>query len=256
MADCWSLGLDLGASATKAVLVSGEAVKARAVRKSGADFAAAARACRDEVLTSAGLATHYIDSVVATGYGRRSVDFATTTVTEITCHARGCHASFPHAITIVDIGGQDNKVIVLEDSGDRRSFKMNRKCAAGTGAFLEEIANQLDTPLSAINDLAGEATGNVELGSFCTVFAKTELLALIAQGTPLPEIIKAAFRSVVKRILEMDPLTGQVVMTGGVVAYNPIIVELISESLGREVLVPDHPQYTGALGAALIAGEM
>jgi predicted CoA-substrate-specific enzyme activase len=256
MADCWSLGLDLGASATKAVLLSGKVVKARAVRKSGADFTAAAKACLEEVTKAAGLDAEGIHRTVATGYGRRSVDFATTTVTEITCHAHGCHASFPRAITIVDIGGQDNKVIVLENSGARRSFKMNRKCAAGTGAFLEEIASRLDTPLSAINDLAGEATGNVELGSFCTVFAKTELLALIAQGTPLPEIIKAAFRSVVKRIVEMDPLTGQVVMTGGVVAHNPIIVELISDTLGREVLVPDHPQYTGALGAALIAAGM
>jgi activator of 2-hydroxyglutaryl-CoA dehydratase len=109
--------------------------------------------------------------------------------------------------------------------------------------------------LEALNDLAQQATGNVELGSFCTVFSKTELLRLIAQGTPLAEMAKAAYRSVVKRIVEMDPLAGQVIMTGGVVAHNPIIVELVSEALGREVLVPDHPQHTGALGAALIARE-
>ena len=256
MPQSWSLGLDIGASATKAVLLDGDAVCARALCKSGADFAAAAKACLEDVTTAAGIAATDIEHVVATGYGRRSTDFATSTVTEITCHARGCYASFPHAITIVDIGGQDNKVIVVEDSGNRRNFKMNRKCAAGTGAFLEEIASRLDTPLSMLNDLAGKATGSVELGSFCTVFAKTELLALIAQGTPLPDMAKAAFRSVAKRILEMDPLTGQVVMTGGVVAHNPIIVELISDALGRKVLVPDHPQHTGALGAALIAREM
>ncbi len=256
MAQRRSLGLDVGASATKAVLLDGELVRARALGKSGADFGTAAKACFDEAISTAGLTVTDIDRVVATGYGRRNVDFATTTVTEITCHARGCHANFPHAITIVDIGGQDNKVIVVEDNGARRNFKMNRKCAAGTGAFLEEIASHLDTPLSTFSDLARQAIGNVELGSFCTVFAKTELLALIAQGTPLPEIAKAAFRSVAKRILEMDPLQGQVVMTGGVVAHNPIIVELVSEALHREVLVPDHPQYTGALGAALIAREM
>ncbi len=252
----WSLGLDIGASATKAVLLDGDVVRARSLRKSGADFAAAAKACLEEIISATGLKATEIERVVATGYGRRSVDFATTTVTEITCHARGCYASYPHAMTIVDIGGQDNKVIVVEDSGDRRSFKMNRKCAAGTGAFLEEIANSLDTPVSAFNDLAGQATSDLELGSFCTVFAKTELLKLIADGTPLPDIVKAAFRSVVKRILEMDPLTGNVVMTGGVVAHNPIIVDLVSNALGRKVLVPDHPQYTGALGAALIAGEV
>ena len=249
----YALGLDVGASATKAVLLDGDVVRARSLRKSGADFGAAARACLEEITSATGLEATELERVVATGYGRRSVDFAAMTITEITCHARGCHASFPHAMTIVDIGGQDNKVIVVEDSGDRRSFKMNRKCAAGTGAFLEEIANSLDTPVSALNDLAGQATGNVELGSFCTVFAKTELLKLIADGTPLPDIVKAAFRSVVKRILEMDPLTGNVVMTGGVVAHNPIIVDLVSNALGRNVLVPDHPQYTGALGAALMA---
>jgi predicted CoA-substrate-specific enzyme activase len=254
MAQGWSLGLDVGASATKAVLLDATGRPcAWAVRKSGADFAAAAKACREEVVAAAGIDAADIEHVVSTGYGRRSVDFATSAVTEITCHARGCYASFPRAITIVDIGGQDNKVIVLEDSGDRRNFKMNRKCAAGTGAFLEEIAVQLDTPLEALNDLAQQATGNVELGSFCTVFSKTELLRLIAQGTPLAEMAKAAYRSVVKRIVEMDPLAGQVIMTGGVVAHNPIIVELVSEALGREVLVPDHPQHTGALGAALIA---
>ncbi len=256
MAQRWSLGVDVGASATKAVLLDADQdVRARALRKSGADFAAAAKACLGEVASTAAIDPGDIERVVATGYGRRSVDFATSTVTEITCHARGCYQNFPHAITIVDIGGQDNKVIVLADGGDRRSFKMNRKCAAGTGAFLEEIANRLDTPLAALNELARQATGEVELGSFCTVFAKTELLKLIAQGTPLTEIVKAAFRSVTKRILEMDPLAGQVVMTGGVVAHNPIIVELVSAALGRDVLVPHHPQYTGALGAALIARD-
>jgi len=251
----WSLGVDVGASATKAVLLDGDVPRGRALRKSGADFGAAARGCLHEIVAATGIDPAEIEKAVATGYGRRSVDFATASVTEITCHARGCFASFPHAITIVDIGGQDNKVIVLEDSGDRRSFKMNRKCAAGTGAFLEEIAYSLDLQLSSLNALAAQATEKVELGSFCTVFAKTELLKLIASGTPLPEIVKAAFRSVVKRILEMDPLDGPVVMTGGVVAHNPIIVELVREALGREVLVPDHPQFTGALGAALIAAE-
>ena len=140
MADRFSLGLDVGASAAKAVLLDGEVVRARSIQRSGADFAAAATACRDDIVAKAELNAEDIKHVVTTGYGRRSVPFATSAVTEITCHARGCYAGFPRAITIVDIGGQDNKVIVVEDGGDRRNFKMNRKCAAGTGAFLEEIA--------------------------------------------------------------------------------------------------------------------
>jgi predicted CoA-substrate-specific enzyme activase len=249
-------GVDIGASATKLVLLdAGGEVLARALHRSGIDYAATARRCRDEALAAAGLGDVPLAATVATGYGRTNVDFAQATRTEIHCHGAGCFHQFGRAVSIVDIGGQDNKVIVVEDSGDRRSFKMNRKCAAGTGAFLEELANQLDTPLSKLNELATQATGDVELGSFCTVFAKTELLKLIAQGTSLPEMAKAAYRSVIKRILEMDPLTGDVVLTGGVVAHNPIIVELVSEALGREVLVPDSPQYTGALGAALIGSE-
>jgi len=256
MSKRWSLGLDIGASACKAVLLEGDHAKARAVCKSGADFTAAAQKCLDEVTAAVGIEVGDIACVVSTGYGRRSASFAGMAVTEITCHARGCFESFAQAITIVDIGGQDNKVIVMTESGDRRNFKMNRKCAAGTGSFLEEIAGRLDTPLEKLNDLASQATGKMELGSFCTVFAKTELLALIAQGTPLAEIARAAFRSVAKRIMEMDPLEGEVVMTGGVVAHNPVIVELVSEALGRAVRVPDHAQFTGALGAALIAKDM
>jgi predicted CoA-substrate-specific enzyme activase len=251
----YSLGLDVGASATKGVLLDGDTVLARTVRKSGVHFAAAAKACMDGAVQEAGVGADDIKTVVATGYGRRNVDFATSAITEITCHARGCYEGFPQAITIVDIGGQDNKVISVTDTGDRRNFKMNRKCAAGTGAFLEEIAGRLDTPLGELNGLAYQATADIELGSFCTVFAKTELLALIAQGTPLPDIVKAAFRSVIKRIIEMDPLTGQVVMTGGVVAHNSIVVDLVSEALGHKVLVPEHAQFTGALGAALIGRE-
>ncbi len=255
MPGLWALGIDVGASATKAVLLEGDTVRARAVRRSAADFAAAAQACMDEVLGDVGCAPADVAQIIATGYGRDCVSAAARRVTEITCHARGCHFSFPRAITIVDIGGQDNKVIALETGGARRNFKMNRKCAAGTGAFLEEIAAQLGVPLAALDGLARQASGKLELGSFCTVFAKTELLGLIARGTPLPELVRAAFRSVVKRILEMDPLTGEVVMTGGVVAHNPVLVELIAAALGRPVLVPEYPQYTGALGAALLARE-
>ncbi len=256
MAERWFVGVDIGASVTKAVLLDETGnVRARACRNSGADFLAAAQDCLQRVAAGVDSVPEQLERIVATGYGRGSVQQALSRVTEITCHARGCYESFPQAITIVDIGGQDNKVIAVTAEGDRHNFKMNRKCAAGTGAFLEEIAGRLDTPLAGLSELADRATGHVELGSFCTVFAKTELLRLIAQGTPVPEIAKAAFRSVVKRIVEMDPLAGQVVMTGGVVAHHRIVVDLVSDAIGREVLVPDHAQYTGAYGAALIARE-
>ena len=251
------LGVDVGAAATKAVLIDGAGdVRGRALANSGADFTAAASACVQEAATNAHVPVDAITYLVSTGYGRERVENAAARVTEITCHARGCYAVYRQAMTIVDIGGQDNKVIALADDGTRQHFTMNRKCAAGTGAFLEEIAARLDTPLPELGTLARQATGHVELGSFCTVFAKTELLRLIAQGTPVPEIAKAAYRSVVQRIIEMDPLAGDVVMTGGVVAHHDIVVELVAESIGRPVRRPEHAQFAGAYGAALIARDL
>jgi predicted CoA-substrate-specific enzyme activase len=132
---------------------------------------------------------------------------------------------------------------------------MNRKCAAGTGAFLEEIAYRLDLPLAELNGLAERSTRESPLGSFCTVFAATEILEKIRAGQHVEDIVKGAFRSVVKRVMEMDLVEGDLVMTGGVVAHNPIVVRLVEESFGRPALVPPEPQYIGAFGAALFAQE-
>ena len=127
-------------------------------------------------------------------------------------------------MTIVDIGGQDNKLIQLDDQGRRVHFKMNRKCAAGTGAFLEEIALRLDLPIQELNGLAEQSTEEVSLGSFCTVFTATEILEKIRAGERVEDIVKGAFRSVVKRIREMGAVEGAWCMTGGVVAHHPLLV--------------------------------
>ena len=159
------------------------------------------------------------------------------------------------AITIIDSGGQDNKIIKLYKDGKRSSFKMNRKCAAGTGAFLEEMSMRLDIPLEKMNELAIKSTDMVELGSYCTVFSGTEVLEKIRQGKKVTDIVKGLFLSVIKRVMEMDSLTEEVVMTGGVVAHNPYMVQMVEEIIGRKVRVPEHPQLTGAMGAALYALE-
>ena len=192
-----------------------------------------------------------IDGSISTGYGRSNVDFATGSKTEIGCHAKGCFLSFPFAATIIDIGGQDNKIIKLDDRGLRTNFKMNRKCAAGTGAFLEEMAMRLDVSLGEMDGLARRSENMVKLGSFCTVFSATEVLENIRQGVKLPDIVKGVFFSMVKRVLEMDSLTEKVVMTGGVVAHNPYLVKMAQSIIGRSILVPEFPQLTGAIGAAL-----
>jgi predicted CoA-substrate-specific enzyme activase len=157
------------------------------------------------------------------------------------------------AMTIIDIGGQDNKVIKLDNEGRRINFKMNRKCAAGTGAFLEEMSSRLEIPLEDMDSLARESTEMVELGSFCTVFSGTEVLEKIRQGKKVPDIVKGLFFSVIKRVLEMEALSNNVVMTGGVVAHNPYLVQMVSDITGLKILTPEYPQLTGAVGAALFA---
>jgi predicted CoA-substrate-specific enzyme activase len=192
---------------------------------------------------------------VSTGYGRKNVAYRDDTRTEIGCHAKGCYFYFPKAITIIDIGGQDNKIIKLDEAGRRLGFKMNRKCAAGTGAFLEEMSPRLDIPLEDMDRLARQSEDMVKLGSFCTVFSATEVLQNIRQGRKVADIVKGLFFSVIKRVSEMDSLSENVVMTGGVVAHNPFLVRMMEEIIGRSILVPDYPQLTGAVGAALYAME-
>jgi predicted CoA-substrate-specific enzyme activase len=250
------VGVDVGSSRTKVALLDEDrALLGYAVRKSGVDFSATALEGLKEALAMAARSEQDIAGAVSTGYGRANVAYAAETKTEIGCHARGCYHYFPQAITIIDIGGQDNKIIKVDEQGRRTNFKMNRKCAAGTGAFLEEMAARLELSIEDMDALARQSTDMVQLGSFCTVFSATEVLENIRHGKKVADIVKGVFFSVIKRILEMDSLTEHVVMTGGVVANNPYIVTMTEEQIGRNILVAKHPQLTGAIGAALYALE-
>ena len=249
-------GIDIGASMAKLVIVDeNRQTAAKALRPSGVNYAATAQRCLEDALAAAGLRRDDVKGSLSTGYGRDNVPWAGQTRTEIACHGKGAHFHFRRRMTVIDVGAQDSKVIHLDDQGHRTSFKMNRKCAAGTGAFLEEIAHRLDLSVSELNDLAERSTKPVTLGSFCTVFAATEILEKIRAGEKVEDIVRGAFRSVVKRVLEMDAVDGVLVATGGVVAHNPCLVKLLGESFGREVLVPPAPQHVGAFGAALFALE-
>ena len=249
-------GIDVGASTTKVVLLnnSGE-LRAHHVERSGPEAANVALACLDSILKKLTINTDDITQTVATGYARDSVTFADFSKTEISCHSKGCLHYFKGPFTIADIGGQDNKIIHLDEHGKRTGFKFNRKCAAGTGAFLEEIANLLNVGLDELNGLAEKAEAPVKLGSFCTVFTKTEILTNFKKGDRIPDIVAGAFESVARRIIEMDPLTGEIVLTGGVVAYNRYIIGIFERMLGKAMKVPPMPQLTGAIGAALFALE-
>lgn len=250
------VGADVGASRTKVVVLDSEKkIIGHCVKISGTDFTATANFCLDTSLNMANVEKKYITKSISTGYGRKNVSFAHDTITEIGCHAKGCYHYFPTAISIIDIGGQDNKIIKLDERGKRSSFKMNRKCAAGTGAFLEEMSVRLNIPLENMDELARQSEDMVKLGSYCTVFSATEVLENIRHGRKLPDIVKGLFFSVIRRITEMDSFTDKVVMTGGVVAYNPYLVEMMGKLIDREILVPEHPQFSGAIGAALYAME-
>ena len=250
------VGVDVGASRTKiAILDSNKNLMGYCVKKSGTDFTETSELCLKPSLEMANVQKEDIVRAVSTGYGRKNVSFAQGMKTEISCHAKGCYHYFPLASTIIDIGGQDNKIIKVDENGKRSSFKMNRKCAAGTGAFLEEMSTRLDIPLEEMDGLARQSKNMVKLGSFCTVFSATEVLENIREGKRLSDITKGVFFSVINRVLEMDSLTENVVMTGGVVAHNLFLVKMIEDIIKRKILVPEHPQLTGAVGAALYAIE-
>ena len=196
--------------------------------------------------------------LVATGYGRKLVCPAARQVTEITCHAKGVYRELAHGGTLVDIGGQDSKVIGISPKGDVTDFSMNDKCAAGTGRFLENTANRLGVPLDRMGEVALSASQQVSISSTCTVFAESEVISLIAHGVAVESILRGLHRSLVKRVVAMIRtvgLTPPLMLSGGV-AQNQAIPRMLEEETGEKVILPRYPQLVGAYGAALIALEM
>ena len=249
-------GIDSGSWNTKAVIIDADAhVLGTAVTRSGADLSEAAEQVYRTALERAGCERHHIAAVWATGFGRQCVAFADGSRTELDCHGRGAAHYVAGPLVVIDIGGQDAKVIRLDATGQRLSHRMNRKCAAGTGSFLDEIALRLGVPIETMDELAADFTEELELSSFCTVFAGTELLTLIRSGKRPADLAMAAYRSLVKRIVALDVLQGRVVATGGVIAHHPTMVKLLSRELKAEIVVPPHPQEMGAFGAALAARD-
>jgi predicted CoA-substrate-specific enzyme activase len=245
------VGIDAGSSATKCVaLDAGGRLVARSAVPSGFDYTEASKAS----LQGAGIEPGQIAACVATGYGRERVPWANRRITEITCHARGAYQWYPQARAIVDIGGQDTKIIRLSAHGRTADYRMNAKCAAGTGTFLESIAVRLALPLSVISELALTSTSRLTLNSYCTVFTTTEVLERIKEGQPKQDIAMGLFRAIASRVVEMMPgRDGPVAATGGVVAHCAAMVRALEEALQAPVLLPPLPQHAGAYGAALLA---
>ncbi len=192
--------------------------------------------------------------VVATGYGSKLVSRARRKITEITCHAKGIFGFMGHGGTLLDVGGQDSKVIIVDDEGKVVDFVMNDKCAAGTGRFLENSAWRLRIPMEEMGNVALSTEEEVSISSTCAVFAESEVISRLARGERLEPVIRGLHRSLVKRVVAMIGIIGlrpPLMLSGGVV-LNRAIQEMLREEIGELPQLPKHPQFVGAYGAALL----
>ena len=255
----YTCGIDVGSVTTKVVILGRKdnKIASYVIVPTGSDSKNAARKALDDSLKKAGLTDNKIEATVATGYGRINIPFADKNITEISCHARGVISLFPDLNTVIDVGGQDSKVIKLKD-GKPIDFLMNDKCAAGTGRFLEVMARAMEINLEQFAPIFIKTNDKVNITSTCTVFAESEIVSLIGQGIDKNKIIKGLIYSIADRITSMVERVGldePVCMTGGV-AKNLGVVKALEENLEIKINIPDEPQITGALGAAYLAQNL
>ncbi|MCE5185147.1 MAG: acyl-CoA dehydratase activase [Planctomycetaceae bacterium] len=251
-------GIDAGSRAIKIVLYAMErnAVLDSACGDQGIDQQQRTGAMFDRLLEKNKLKRQDLAVTVATGYGRHLLDFCDSTITEITCHAAGVRRHLPDAMTIIDIGGQDSKLIRLGSDGKVRDFAMNDRCAAGTGRFLEVVSERLEVPLEQLGAFAQQSEHPAQISSICVVFAETEIVGLLASGQSPENIVAGVQTSIARRLLAMAgrEVESPVVFTGGV-AMIPGMKEAIEKMLDKPIATCPQPQLTGALGAAILAAE-
>lgn len=250
-------GVDIGSLTAKAVVLEDSGIIATSLVFTGYNSRQAGRRTLDMALEEAGLAESDLACIVATGYGRLSADFTDEKVTEITCHARGAHFTNPEARTVIDLGGQDSKAIAIDDRGKVLDFVMNDKCSAGTGRFLEVMAHALEIELDDLGALSLQSKSPAAISSVCTVFAESEVVSRVAEGVSKVDIVAGIHQAIASRIYAMAvriPIEQKIIMTGGV-AWNQGVVRALEKRFSSDILVPEMPQHTGALGAAFIAAE-
>ena len=250
-------GIDIGAATSKMVVLEDKSVRAQVIIPTGESVKTAVERVLQQALGLAVLHPEQIGYAVATGYGRNGVCFANRVFSEIICHARGAYAIYPAASNVIDIGGQDSKVIEIGDDGNVADFIMNDKCAAGTGRFLELIAATLNTNIDDLGSLSLLSRDPCAITSTCAVFAESEVISLRADGRAREDIIAGIHRSVayrVKLMMQSLALKKAVIFTGGV-ARNQGVIKALQQELNSEIIVPENPQIMGALGAALLAEQ-
>lgn len=251
-------GIDAGSRAIKIILIDTENMRviAKGLTDQGVEQDRLASGLFKRVLKQNGINKKDVAAIVATGYGRSAVSFADTTITEITCHAVGVHHLVPEAMTVIDIGGQDSKLLQLDNHGRVRDFAMNDRCAAGTGRFLEVVAERLGVELGALGQMAADSCNPASISSMCVVFAETEITGLLASGTASEDIVAGVQASIASRIISMAGrnVTPPVIFTGGVAMVSGM-ADAMQTALGQNVTVCHDPQMTGALGAAILASK-
>ncbi len=244
----YKVGIDLGSSYTKGVLVDvNNNILDYHLVKTGFDFKKASRKIIERFSEN-----HKIEYPVYTcGYGREQLDVPTVANSEITALAKAVYHKYKRTCSVLDIGGQDTKFIKVNDSGGVERFKMNRKCAAGTGSFIEEIAFRLDVTATEFNEIAEQATEEIQINSYCTVFAVSEIIGKIKGGTSLPNLVLGIYHSVIDRCFEMSLIEDCLIITGGIPDNHPLIVKLFKEKFNNTES-PEKSQFLSAFGCVLL----
>ena len=252
-------GIDIGSITTEALLFDKvKGVVGYTILQTGADSRKAAEMALDNVLATPGKNISDLSYIISTGCGRKRASFAKQSVTEITCIAKGVNYLFPDARTIIDIGGQDTKVIRIDGSGRVLEFEMNDKCAAGTGRFIEVMAKALNVDLDKVGDISLGYKKDLTISSICTVFAESEVISLVSEGEGLEDILYGIHKAIADRTMGLITRTGgienEVIMAGGV-AKNSGVVKALEKAIGVPLKIHVEPQIVGALGAAILALE-
>ncbi len=250
-------GVDIGARSIDIVLFDGRKIIDSTVISTGARPRERALSAYQNILMKNGIRKGRLHRTVSTGYGRNHFPLSDEAVSEIACHAAGVAFSFPDAGVLIDIGGQDSKVIRMSPGGKVLDFGMNDRCAAGTGRFIEMVSDILDIRLEDISKMSFRKVSGCEINSMCAVFAESEIVGLLQNDEPVEKLLKGVFVSVAKRVVSLmgrSFSSKEIVFTGGVALINGV-AEALEQETGSRIIVPASPQITGALGAAIIAGK-